>query len=147
MGIVIGFITFVLVLNCLFLMLLILIQLPKKEAGAGIAFGGGAADALFGAGSGNALTKVTKYSAGTFLGIALLLSFLNSYTYGATQRARRLEQRVIDAAAAAAASAPASAGTPTSPALTTNVVQGPIVPAAETNGGFQAVPIPPSPNP
>ena len=31
-----------LILDCLFLGLLILIQLPKKEAGVGVAFGGGA---------------------------------------------------------------------------------------------------------
>src|SRR3954452_3841916 len=78
MSLLIGFLTFVLVMNCLFLILLILIQLPKKEAGAGIAFGGGTTDALFGAGSGNALTKLTKYSATLFLGLALLLTVLNS---------------------------------------------------------------------
>ena len=43
-----------------------LIQLPKKDAGAGLAFGGGATDALFGAGSGNVLTKITKYAATVF---------------------------------------------------------------------------------
>src|SRR3989442_6887530 len=78
MSFVIGFLTVVLVLDCVFLILLILIQLPKKEAGAGLAFGGGATDALFGAGSGTALTKVTKYCAGLFLGLSLLLSILNA---------------------------------------------------------------------
>ncbi|HUA67501.1 MAG TPA: preprotein translocase subunit SecG, partial [Candidatus Saccharimonadales bacterium] len=62
MSFVIGILTALLVLNCLVLILLVLIQLPKKDAGAGMAFGGGAADALFGAGSGNALTKITKYA-------------------------------------------------------------------------------------
>jgi preprotein translocase subunit SecG len=62
MSFVIGILTVLLVLNCLLLILLVLIQLPKKDAGAGMAFGGGAADALFGAGSGNALTKITKYA-------------------------------------------------------------------------------------
>ena len=63
MSFVIGILTFILVLLCVFLILLVLVQLPKKDAGAGMAFGGGAADALFGAGSGNALTKITKYTA------------------------------------------------------------------------------------
>ena len=150
MEIVIGLITFVLVLNCLFLMLLILIQLPKKEAGAGIAFGGGAADALFGAGSGNALTKVTKYSTGSFLGIALLLSFLNSHLYGEAQRERRLQQQVSQAAASGTGTTPAPAGqasaaTPAAPAITTNVVPGPIIPLTGTNraGAFEAAPAPP----
>src|SRR5881397_4039131 len=78
MSFLIGFLTVVLVLDCLLLMLLVLIQLPKKEAGAGVAFGGGAADALFGAGSGNALTKLTKYAASIFIGLALILSLMNS---------------------------------------------------------------------
>jgi preprotein translocase subunit SecG len=79
MSLFIGFLTVVLVLDCLFLILLILIQLPKKEAGAGIAFGGAATDALFGAGSGTALTKITKYCSGLFLGLALFLSILNAH--------------------------------------------------------------------
>jgi len=77
-GFIIGILTLVLVLNCVLLILLILIQLPKKDAGAGLAFGGGAADALFGAGSGNVLTKVTKYATVAFFVMALLLGFLQS---------------------------------------------------------------------
>jgi len=45
MSIVIWLLTFLLILDCLVLMLLVLIQLPKKEAGMGQAFGGGATDA------------------------------------------------------------------------------------------------------
>ena len=78
MQLIIGFLTFILVVDCLFLILLILIQLPKKEAGAGVAFGGAATDALFGAGSGNALTKMTKYTASIFIVLALGLSLMNS---------------------------------------------------------------------
>ncbi len=66
--------TVVLFLNCLFLILLVLVQLPKKEAGLGTAFGGGATDALFGAGAGNVLTKLTKWNAVIFLFLCLLLS-------------------------------------------------------------------------
>src|SRR5713226_9603903 len=76
MRLLIWILTAVVVLDCGLLMLLILIQLPKKEAGMGTAFGGGATDALFGAGSGNVLTKLTKYSSGIFLGLSLLLSVL-----------------------------------------------------------------------
>ncbi len=64
----------VLFLNSLFLVLLVLVQLPKKEAGLGTAFGGGATDALFGAGAGNVLTKLTKWNAGIFLFLCLFLS-------------------------------------------------------------------------
>ncbi len=76
MGFIVGLLTFVLVLDCVFLILLVLIQLPKKEAGAGLAFGGAASDALFGAGSGTVLTKITKYAAGIFFGLALLLAIM-----------------------------------------------------------------------
>jgi preprotein translocase subunit SecG len=71
-----GILTVFLVINCLLLILLILVQLPKKDAGAGLAFGGGAADALFGAGSGNVLTKVTKWATIIFFALALLLGYL-----------------------------------------------------------------------
>ena len=76
MSFIAGLLTAVLVLDSLFLILLILVQLPKKEAGVGQAFGGGATDALFGAGSGNALTNMTKYAAGIFLTLCLVLYVL-----------------------------------------------------------------------
>src|SRR3954469_8742013 len=104
MMILIGFLTVVLVIDCLFLTLLVLVQLPKKEAGMGQAFGGGATgaafgagrgdaapkkeagmgqafggaatDALFGAGSGNALTKMTKYATAIFFILTLMISIL-----------------------------------------------------------------------
>ncbi|MCL4178616.1 MAG: preprotein translocase subunit SecG [Verrucomicrobia bacterium] len=104
MSIFIGFMTVILVLNCLFLILLILIQLPKKEAGAGVAFGGGATEALFGAGSGTVLTKVTKYAAGIFMGMALLLSVLNAHH--ARNSARALEIELERTAAESSQSAP-----------------------------------------
>jgi preprotein translocase subunit SecG len=100
-----GFLTVVLMLDCLFLILLILIQLPKKEAGAGVAFGGAATDALFGAGSGTALTKITKYCSGLFLGLALFLSILNAHRGGSNSVADRLRQK-------------ASVATPVVPILT-----------------------------
>jgi preprotein translocase subunit SecG len=81
MSFIVGILTFFLVINCVLLILLILIQLPKKDAGAGMAFGGAAADALFGAGSGNVLTKVTKYSTIIFFGLALVLGYLQNQVH------------------------------------------------------------------
>ena len=78
MSFIVGILTFFLVVNCALLILLILIQLPKKDAGAGMAFGGAAADALFGAGSGNVLTKITKYATVIFFGLALVLGYLQN---------------------------------------------------------------------
>src|ERR1044071_6031135 len=74
----IGFLTVVMVLDCLLLVLLVLIQLPKKEAGAGIAFGGAATDALFGAGSGNVLTQITKWATAIFFVLAVALGMLKN---------------------------------------------------------------------
>ena len=76
MSFIAGILTVFLVLNCILLVLLILTQLPKKDSGAGLAFGGGAADALFGAGSGNVLTKITKYATVVFFVLALFLGYL-----------------------------------------------------------------------
>jgi preprotein translocase subunit SecG len=78
MAILIGLLTALLVLTCLFLGLLVLIQLPKKEAGMGSAFGGGMTDSILGAGSGNILTAATRYSAAFFLILALALSILKT---------------------------------------------------------------------
>ena len=77
-NLVFGLLTVVMVLDCVVLVTLVLWQLPKKEAGAGMAFGGGAADALFGAGSGNALTTITKYAAGIFFSLALLMAIMTA---------------------------------------------------------------------
>jgi preprotein translocase subunit SecG len=72
---------FVMFVDCMLLILLVLMQLPKKEAGAGLAFGGAATDALFGAGSGNFLTKATKWAAAVFFVLALTLAVMQSRYY------------------------------------------------------------------
>ena len=118
MSFAIGILTFVLVVDCLVLILLVLVQLPKKEAGAGMAFGGAATDALFGAGSGNVLTKITKYAAGIFFVLAVVLSIMQGYHY---RHSSSTFQNLINQAGnpmptrtAPPATAPR---TPTSPAL------------------------------
>jgi len=95
-GFFVGILTVILVLNCALLILLILIQLPKKDAGAGMAFGGAAADALFGAGSGNVLTKVTKYSTIIFFGLALVLGYLQNRVHnqgGVLEFEKQMQQK------------------------------------------------------
>ena len=78
MSFVIGILTFILVINSALLILLVLVQLPKKDAGAGMAFGAGTADALFGAGSGNLLTKITGWASGILLLLCLFLGMLQT---------------------------------------------------------------------
>lgn len=82
MSLFIGLLTAVLVVDCLLLILLVLVQLPKKEAGAGLAFGAGAADALFGAGAGNPLTKITKFAAIMFFVLLIIISLLQKSVHG-----------------------------------------------------------------
>jgi preprotein translocase subunit SecG len=117
----------VMVLNCAVLVFLVLMQLPKKEAGAGLAFGGAATDALFGAGSGNFLTKTTKWTAGIFFVLALTLSLLQSYKAHQPgsdflQRVKEHQQNAQPAIAAPPATTPPPASTPppvTQPAAST----------------------------
>jgi preprotein translocase subunit SecG len=113
------FLTILMFLDCIILVLLVLLQLPKKEAGAGMAFGGAATDALFGAGSGNVLTKITKYVAGIFFGLAIIMALLASQkppSSGAALQNQLLQSR----GAPAGPSAPAPSSTPsgTAPAST-----------------------------
>jgi preprotein translocase subunit SecG len=124
--------TLLLVLDCLLLILLVLIQLPKKEAGAGLAFGGAATDALFGAGTGNVLTKVTKYATAVFFGIAILLIMLQPGKSGSdleTQMKKQASQPVpAPAQAAPEATAPALPAV-TAPGSNTQIVLPPSPPS------------------
>jgi preprotein translocase subunit SecG len=122
MGFVIGLLTFLMILDCVVLVLLILVQLPKKEAGAGLAFGGSASDALFGAGSGNVLTKITKYSATIFFVMALLLSILMSRYHGQTSSSfqQKLSQPLSAPVTPAAPGKSSSSGPITLPPVSTN---------------------------
>jgi preprotein translocase subunit SecG len=104
MDILIYILTFFLVLDCLFLGLLILMQLPKKEAGlGGAAFGGGAVDALVGAGAGNVLTKATKWAAITFFVLVIVLSqlYMRSANRNSIIVKERLEATPVKTAPAA----------------------------------------------
>jgi preprotein translocase subunit SecG len=139
MAFLIGLMTLVMVLDCLLLILLVLIQLPKKEAGAGLAFGGGATDALFGAGSGTVLTKITKYAAAGFFVMAVILSVLQSNYHRRTGREfiNRLETEQTQSPG----TAPMVPTTPAKPS--TNVAATSNPPAAEdTNATVVPTPAP-----
>jgi preprotein translocase subunit SecG len=108
--------TILLVIDCLLLILLVLVQLPKKEAGIGQAFGGAATDALFGAGSGNALTKMTKYATVAFLLLTMCLSILNA------QQSKSNKSRFATQVQAAGQTAPVlPPASPVVPPIMTNV--------------------------
>lgn len=72
LGIILGILTFILILVSLFLVLVILAQ-KSADAGMGAAFGGGAAESAFGAQTNTVLTKATIYSAILFFVLALVI--------------------------------------------------------------------------
>lgn len=118
----IGLLTVALVLDCLLLILLVLIQLPKKEAGAGVAFGGAATDALFGAGTGNVLTKTTKYATIAFFVLLLIIGLAQGKVF--KKDAKGFIESVNQASQGGEAGLPASPATATPAAApeTTNLL-------------------------
>jgi preprotein translocase subunit SecG len=120
MQLVINLLSFFLVLICVFLGLLILVQLPKKEAGMGTAFGADTAVAMFGAGSGNALTQLTKYVGGAFLMLCLVVAALNGRVD--RNRTKALREQVNQVVTPAAPVANPTMNLITSPAAATNSV-------------------------
>jgi len=148
MGFIIGLLTVVMVFDCLLLILLVLIQLPKKEAGAALAFGGGTTDALFGAGSGTVLTKITKYAATGFFVLAVIVSVMVSKfrTQGLSSFEKTLQNppSLPAPATVPGASAPAAPNSPpsaqiVSPGQATNLILTTPTPEA-TNLSAPAVP-------
>src|ERR1700744_6688858 len=119
MSFVVGVLTFVLVIICMLLILLVLVQLPKKDAGAGLAFGGGAADALFGAGSGNALTKITKFGTISFILIALLVGYMQTSSHNSNANAADFLKNVGQKQMQGSMSAPPAAQPAATPSSTT----------------------------
>lgn len=112
MAFLIGLLTFGLVLVCLAMILLVLIQLPKKEAGVGVAFGGAATDALFGAGSGTVLTKATKYAAIAFFVLALIVGVMQKHSHSKKTDEFRLKADQAAQTAPAVQPAPQPVSTP-----------------------------------
>ena len=135
MSFIIGMLTVLLVLNCLLLILLVLIQLPKKDAGVGMAFGGGAADALFGAGSGNALTKITKYATVIFFALALFLSHWESRLHqssSASEFEKQVQQKQMQI--------PVSTPVPVAPAASQSITNNLLLPPASTPASAPVMP-------
>jgi preprotein translocase subunit SecG len=140
----IGFLTLVMVLNCVALIGLVLIQLPKKDTGGGLAFGGGASDALFGAGSGTVLTKITKYAATIFFALAIILAMLQSHYHnqGTSEFGKALEHPRQTTSGQSAPSPSAPTAAPVNPLPTTNSMT---APAGETNSAAAPTPVAPTP--
>lgn len=130
-GFIAGVFTFFLVINCLVLILLVLVQLPKKDAGAGLAFGSGTADALFGAGSGNTLTWITKWATVGFLLLALMLGYMQNSAHSqgdSSDFARKVQESASKTSVPPPA--PAAIAPATAPAVTPAASPSATIPAA-----------------
>ena len=122
MSIVLGILTFVLILVSLFIVLVVLAQ-KSKDGGMGAALGGGAAEAAFGAETGNVLSKSTIYAAVLFFVLAFALYLGRIYeskhasaAAGSALPTIAVPATPVSAPAATATSAPGAAALPTPPA-------------------------------
>lgn len=113
MSILIGILTFVLILVSIFLVLVVLAQ-KSKDGGIGAALGGGATEAAFGADTTNVLTKATKYSAILFFALALALYMGRIYERTLSRQAAGSALPTISAPAV-----PATTATPSAPVAET----------------------------
>ena len=73
MSIVLGILTFFLIIVSIFLVLIVLAQKAKSDGGVGAALGGGMTEAAFGADTGNMLSKATIYASVAFFVLTLSL--------------------------------------------------------------------------
>ena len=116
MSILLGILTFVLILVSIFLVLIVLMQ-KSKDGGIGSALGGGAAEAAFGADTNNVLVQATKYSAILFFVLAFVLYLGRIYE---RSHGNAAAGKALPAIAAPAAPAPAPANAaPAAPATAT----------------------------
>jgi preprotein translocase subunit SecG len=73
MSILLGILTFILIVISLFLILVVLAQKAKNDGGMGAAMGGGMAESAFGADTSNVLSKATINSSIAFFILAFAL--------------------------------------------------------------------------
>jgi preprotein translocase subunit SecG len=122
MSILLGILTFVLILVSLFLILVVLAQKSQSDGGMGAAMGGGMAEATFGADTNNVLSKSTINASIAFFVLAFVLYLGHVYernhvkVSGDTLPAISVPA-ALPAAAPATPAAPADAATtPVAPA-------------------------------
>ncbi len=110
MSIVLGILTFVLILISVFLILVVLAQKAKSDGGVGAALGGGMTESAFGADTGNVLSKATINAAIAFfvLSFGLYLGHIYQRTH-AQKSVEALPTITVPAATTPAPAAPAPA--------------------------------------
>lgn len=129
MSIVLGILTFALIVLSLFLVLIVLAQKAKSDGGVGAAMGGGMTEAAFGADTGNVLSKATIYAAVAFFVIAFSLYLGRIYE---RKHAHAAANNALPTITVPAAPAPAAPATTTAAPVTAPVTAPVATPAATT---------------
>jgi len=107
MSILLGILTFILILVSVALVLLVLMQKAKNDGGAGAVLGGGMTESTFGADTGNVLSKTTINATIAFfvLSFLLYLGHLYQNRHGGVSAGVGLPTIEAEASAAEAATA------------------------------------------
>ncbi len=126
MSIVLGILTFFLILVSIFLVLVVLAQKAKSDGGVGAALGGGMTEAAFGADTGNMLSKATIYGAVTFFVLCFSLYLGRVYEQ---KHAHAKASNALPTISVPATPVPAPATAPVAP--TAPVVVPPTLPPTE----------------
>jgi preprotein translocase subunit SecG len=112
MSLVIGVLTFVLVITSIFLVLVVLMQRAKTDGGIGAAMAGGATESAFGAETNNVLTGATIKAAIVFFVLSFGLYLANIYQ-AKHQEAAEGQLPTVSAPATTPAPAPTPESQPT----------------------------------
>jgi len=112
MSLLIGILTFVLIITSLFLVLVVLMQRAKTDGGMGSAMGGGSMESTFGAETGNVLSGATIKAAIIFFVVSFTLYLAHIYQSKHLVAADSKLPQVISAPAATSAPAPVKPVTP-----------------------------------
>jgi len=120
MNILLGILTFVLIVVSLFLCLVVLAQKAKNDGGMGAAMGGGMAEAAFGADTSNVLSKATINAAIAFFVLAFAVYLGRIYQRAHATVASDALPTIAAPATTKPAAFPATNSAPTPPAPTAN---------------------------
>jgi len=112
MNILLGILTFILILISLFLILVVLAQKAKSDGGMGAAMGGGMAEAAFGADTTNVLSKATINASIAFFILAFALYLGRVYQHKHAAVSGDALPTITAPAAAPAQSTPSPTATP-----------------------------------
>ena len=139
MSLLIGILTFLLILVSLFLILVVLMQRAKSDGGVGAALGGGMTESTFGAETGNVLSKATINASIAFFVLSFGLYLVHVYQRNHVVETGSALPKVPAALAVPATPAPAPAAPLTGPGTTAAPAAAPAAatpaPAAAPTGG------------